>query len=353
MDYKQWLDKLITMVEGENASDLHFSVGRRPTLRAAAGGLIPLVNEKELTEEDLNGFLGVLLSPERLELFKERKEYDFSYQHGQNRFRCNSFVQQGMVGIAMRLIPHTIRDFSALSLPQSLADFSLLEQGFFLVVGPVGHGKTTTLAAMVNHINTMRPSHILTIEDPIEYTYEQKQAIIDQREVGTDTESFEAALKGLFRQDVDVVLVGEMRSPETMATAVTAAETGHLVLSTLHTNDAPQTIDRIIDSFPAEQQQQIRSQLAASLTGIFSQRLIPSISGGVVPAYELLINNNAIRNLIREERVHEISSVIETSQEKGMLSLNQSLIEHVRAGRVTLENAKRFSLRPELLDGLM
>lgn len=352
MSYTQHLDKLIRTVSEEGASDLHFTVGRRPTVRVA-GVLVPLEKEKELTEEDVVGMLKELLPDERYDTFIKKQEIDFSYTHAAVRFRCNAFVQKEMVGIAMRLIPHTIKGFDELNLPPVLGDFALQEQGFFLVVGPVGHGKTTTLAAMVDHINRTRPVHIVTIEDPIEYLYSPDQAIIDQREVGTDTSDFSTALRNVFRQDADVVLVGEMRGPDTIATAVTAAETGHLVFSTLHTNDAPQTIDRIIDSFPANQQGQIRSQLAASLTGIFSQRLVPGVSGGVIPVYELLVNNNAVRNLIREERVHEIKTVIETGQERGMVDMNRSLIERVRSGQITMENAKRFSLQPDLLEKLI
>lgn len=352
MDYLKELDKLIRIVSDEGASDLHFSAGRRPTVRIA-GKLVPLEKEKELSEEDTTGLLQALLQDERYDIFLREQEVDFSYTHEAVRFRCNAFIQQGTVGIALRLIPHDIRGFEELNLPSVLGDFAMQEQGFFLVVGPVGHGKTTTLASMIQYINATKPVHIVTIEDPIEYLYAQDQAIIDQREVGTDTDDFATALKNIFRQDADVVLVGEMRDPETISTAVTAAETGHLVFSTLHTNDAPQTIDRIIDSFPAHQQQQIRAQLAASLSGIFSQRLIPGISGGVVPVYELLVNNNAVRNLIREERVHEIRSVIETGHEQGMIDMNRSLIDRVRSGQISMENAKRFSLQPDVLERLL
>ncbi|MEX0935028.1 MAG: PilT/PilU family type 4a pilus ATPase [Candidatus Paceibacterota bacterium] len=351
-DYAQRLDSLIQSTSQEGASDLHFSVGRRPTVRIA-GKLVPLGKEQPLSAEDIENILKEMISAERYEEFHAKQEIDFSYTHEATRFRCNAFVQQGVVGIAMRFIPHEIRSFEELNLPSVLGDFALQEQGFFLVVGPVGHGKTTTLASMIQYINMTNSVHIVTIEDPIEYLYEQQQSVIDQREVGTDTEDFSTALKSIFRQDVDVVLVGEMRGPETISTAVTAAETGHLVLSTLHTNDAPQTIDRIIDSFPANQQQQIRAQLASSLSGIFSQRLVPAVSGGVIPAYELLVNNNAVRNLIREERVHEIKSVIETGQDRGMVDMNRSLVDHVRSGEITMENAKRFSLQPDLLDKLL
>ena len=222
-----------------------------------------------------------------------------------------------------------------------------------MVVGPIGVGKSTTLATMIETINLERLEHIITIEDPIEYIFEPKKAIIDQREVKLDTPDFHTALQGVFRQDADIVMIGEMRDPETMSTAVTAAETGHLVLSTLHTNTAGQTVDRIIDSFPADQQSQIRLQLSGSLLGIFSQRLLPRISGGLIPAFELLINNNATANLIREKRTHEISSVIETSSEDGMIGLNRSLAELVRKGEVTVENAFQFSSSPKTLERMI
>jgi twitching motility protein PilT len=240
-----------------------------------------------------------------------------------------------------------------LRLPKILADLSRKKQGFFLVVGPVGQGKSTTLSSMVNLINNEQARHIVTIEDPIEHVYVPNKSIINQREVGIDTKDFHVALKEVFREDVNVILIGEMRNPETISTAVTAAETGHLVLSTLHTNTASQTIDRIIDSFPGSQQDQIRTELAASLLGIFSQRLIPRIAGGLVPAYELLLNNNAVANLIREKRTHEIDVVIETGMEFGMVDLNHSLIDLVRAGEISIENAYQYSLNPKGLERLI
>jgi twitching motility protein PilT len=228
-----------------------------------------------------------------------------------------------------------------------LEQFTTVQQGFFLVTGPVGQGKSTTLAAMVDMINTNRKDHIVTIEQPIEYVHKEKQSIIDQREVELDTVSFADALSSVFRQDVDVILVGEMRDPETIRTAVTAAETGHLVYSTLHTNSASQTVDRIIDSFPAEQQDQVRVQLAGSLLGIFSQRLLRSQKGGLVPAYELLINTKAVANVIREGRTHEVDMLIETGSDHGMISLNQSLLELIRSGDITLDEAQSYSSNPQ------
>jgi twitching motility protein PilT len=241
--------------------------------------------------------------------------------------------------MAMRLIPHEVNTFASLNLPSILEVFAQRTQGFFLVVGPVGQGKSTTLAAIIERINETRAEHIVTIEDPVEYLFEQKKSLIHQREVHIDAPTFEAALQAAFREDVNVIMVGEMRDQETISSAVTAAETGHLVFSTLHTNNAAQTIDRIIDMFPSTQQAQVRVQLAGSLAGIFSQRLVPRIAGGLVPAYELLINNSAIANLIREGRTHEITTVIQTSSQDGMVDMDRSLAELVRKGEVTIEHA--------------
>lgn len=353
MDYKKELTDIITSVIKESGSDIHLSVGRYPTIRVN-GNLIPLVKKPILTEKDTLEFLSLLLPKEKKEEFIQSKEVDFSYAFGDKaRFRGNAFFQRGGIGVAMRLIPREIKTIGQLSLPASLEDFSRKKQGFFLVVGPVGQGKSTTLAAMVDLVNHERTEHIITIEDPIEYMFDQDKSIIDQREVRIDTRDFHTALKSAFRQDVDVIMIGEMRGAETISTAVTAAETGHLVFSTLHTNSAAQTIDRIIDSFPPEGQDQIRVQLAGSLIGIFSQRLVPRISGGMVPAYELLINNNAISNLIREGRTHEIPVVIETGLEYGMVDLNKSLAELVRAGEIRPEDAFSFSFNPNGLEKLL
>lgn len=352
-DSKKELEELIEYVIKEGGSDLHLSEGREPTIRVS-GSLIPLVNKPKLTANDTTGFLDALLTATDKQLFVQEKEIDFSYNYkNQVRFRGNGYFQQGSVSIALRLIPKKIKNFAELNLPPILETFAQKHQGFFLVVGPIGQGKTTTLASMVEYINATRAEHIVTIEDPIEYVYEPKLSLIDQREVRIDTKDFHRALSSVFREDVNVLLIGEMRDMETISTAVTAAETGHLVLSTLHTNNAAQTIDRIIDTFPAGQQDQIRVQLASSLAGIFSQRLIPRISGGLVPAYELLINNNAVANLIREKRSHEINTVIETGLEQGMVDMNRSLADLVRNGEITAENALLYSLNPKGLERLI
>ena len=353
MDYQKEIESLIDIVIKESASDLHLSEGRYPTIRVS-GFLSPLLNNKILTKEDMVGYMNVILSPDDRALFLRNKEIDFSYEHTEKgRFRGNGYFQQGSVAFAFRLIPYHIRSFEELNLPPILETFCQKRQGFFLVVGPVGHGKTTTLAAMVEHINTTRSEHIVTIEDPIEYIYEPKKSIIDQREVRVDTLDFGSALRSVFREDVNVILIGEMRGIDTMATAVSAAETGHLVLSTLHTNDAAQSINRIVDSFPSGQQEQIRIQLASTLTGIFSQRLVPRISGGLIPAYELLVANNATSNLIRERRVHEIPTLIETGTENDMIDMNRSLADLVRRGEVTPENAAAYSPNPSSLERLL
>lgn len=353
VDYKRELNLLIQLILEEKASDLHFSVESHPLIRVS-GALIPLVKKPILTDGDVNAFAKVLMREDHYKRFLEYNEVDFSYESAEGvRFRGNAYYQRGRMGIALRLIPNVIRDFGELSLPPILESFTQRTQGFFLCVGPVGQGKSTTLAAMVNTINKTRSEHIVTIEDPIEYVYKEEKSLIDQREVGIDTKSFEVALSAALRQDVDVILVGEMRNTETIAAAVTAAETGHLVYSTLHTNDAAQTINRIVDSFPGSQQDQVRVQLAGSLIAIFSQRLIPSIGGGLIPAYELLINNSAVSNLIRENRIHEIPSIIETGLEQGMIDMNRSLARLVQNGQITVESAFMHAVNPKGLERLL
>ena len=352
MDYKKEIDDIVNLILKEGASDLHISVGRNPIIRVS-GNLIPLLKMPIITEVNMNGFLGIFLSPANKELLAREKNVDFSYSLTNARFRGNAYFHQGVISVALRLIPKMVRTLTELNLPPILETFTRKEQGFFLVVGPIGVGKSTTLATMVEMINTTRTEHIMTIEDPIEYLFESKKSVIDQREVRIDTPDFQGALTAMFREDIDVCMVGEMRDINTIATAVTAAETGHLILSTLHTNNASQTIDRIIDSFPPGQQDQIRIQLAGSLTAIFSQRLIPRISGGLIPAYELLINNNAVSNLIRERRTHELNSVVETSSQEGMIDMNRSLAELVRSGEISVESAYQNSLNPKVLERMI
>ncbi len=353
MEYASELEALLDTVIAEGASDLHITAHSNPIIRVS-GVLLPLLKRSVYSPEDCLGLLNILVNVEKKADFLKNQELDFSYQYkDRGRFRGNAFFQQGMVSIALRLIPKQIKTFDELGLPPILETFCQLQQGFFLLVGPVGQGKSTTLASMIELINQTRTEHIITIEDPIEYLFESKRSVINQREVRLDTVSFQAALLSAFREDIDVLMLGEMRGPETMAAAVTAAETGHLVLSTLHTNNAAQTIDRIIDTFPTGQQDQIRIQLAASLAGIFSQRLVPRISGGLIPAYELLINNEAIANLIREKRTHEINAVIETGSEGGMIDMNRCLADLVRRGEVTPENALARALNPKMFTRLI
>ncbi len=352
MDYKKELEELILTVMREGGSDLHLGAGRVPAIRVS-GELIFLVKHPVLTQEDMQGIVADVLGKERMAKFLESQEVDFSYDfRGEARLRGNAFFQKGLISLVFRLVPK-VKPLTELRLPPIIADIARKKQGFFLCVGPVGQGKSTTLSAMLNLINDEQARHIVTIEDPIEHVYTPNKSIIDQREVGIDTKDFHIALKSAFREDVNVLMIGEMRTPETISTAVTAAETGHLVLSTLHTNNASQTIDRIIDSFPAGQQDQIRVQLASSLLGIFSQRLVPRISGGLVPAYELLLNNNAVSNLIREKRTHEIDVVIETGSEQGMVDLNRSLLELVRLGEISIDTAYQYSLNPKALERMI
>lgn len=352
-NYKEEIEVLIMRAISDGASDIHIAAGHYPTFRIS-GNLVPLMNLSVLNAEDTIGMLTHVLTPDFMKQFLLEKEIDFSYEfYNKGRFRGSAFYQKGTVGFTLRAIPLQVHTLTDLNLPPILEMFTRKKQGFFLVVGPVGQGKSTTLASMIELINQERAEHIVTIEDPIEYLFNSKKAIIDQREIGLDTKDFKSGLQSVFRQDVDVIMIGEMRDADTISTAVTAAETGHLVFSTLHTNNASQTIDRIIDSFPAEQQSQIRIQLAGSLIGIFSQRLIPRISGGLIPAYELLINNTAVSSLIREARTHEVDIVIETGMKDGMIDMNRSLSELVLKGEVTQENALLYSSNPKGLERMM
>lgn len=347
-DYSKELESLILLTIESGGSDLHLTVGRHPTMRVA-GSLIPMSKKPILNPKDTEGLaLSMLNETQKGELLKNG-EIDFAHNSDKVRFRCNAFKQRGFLGVAMRLVPSKVKTFKELNLPDVLGNFALKQQGFFLVVGPTGHGKSTTLASMVDVVNHRSNKHIITIEDPVEHLFVQDKSIIDQREISYDTQSFKNGLRAMFRQDVDVAMIGEMRDAESISIAVTAAETGHLVFSSLHTNNAAQTINRIIDSFSAGQQSQIRLQLAGSLLGIFSQRLIPKISGGLIPAYELMIANIAVRNLIRENRTHELDIVIETSSSEGMISLNSSLLSLVRSGEISMENAIAYSLQPRTL----
>ncbi len=350
MEIKILLDETIK----NNASDLHLLPGIHPAIRID-GVLRYLTNYPPLTSEVMEQMVFSLLKPDQKQLLLNNKELDFSFGFGGGaygdlgRFRTNLYFQRGVLSGAFRFLQPSIRTIEELKLPKVCHSFAELKQGFVLVTGPTGHGKSTTLAAIINEINQNKALHILTIEDPVEYVYPQGKSIISQREMQIDTHSWAMSLKSALREDPDVVLVGEMRDPETIAAAITIAETGHLVFSTLHTNSAAQTIDRILDSFPPSQQMQIRVQLAATLKGIISQRLIPMINGGRTPGVEVLIGNTAVASNIREGKTHLIDSVIQTSQQQGMIPLENSLSSLVLSGTISLEMAKTYALRPDEL----
>lgn len=354
-NYEQKLHDVISYAFREQASDIHLASERFPMMRVS-GELVQIPNLEALSLDDVVSILAVMVSNhDKIEdvLLKRREELDFAYEFDHSiRLRGSAYFQQGRLSVALRVIPK-VKTFEELQLPSILKDFTRIKQGFFLIVGPVGQGKSTTMAAMIDLINQERREHIITIEQPIEYVFQESKSIIDQREVGLDTGSFESALKSAFRQDANVIMIGEMRDSETIAAAVTAAETGHFVISTLHTNNASQTIDRIIDSFPGDQQEQIRTQLANSLTGILSQRLIPKVSGGLVPAFELLVNTKAVANLIREGRTHEIDILIETGREHGMIDMSYSLATLVQQGQISVDNAKRYAFNEKSLSNIL
>jgi len=352
-NYQLQLEEFLEIVGKNNASDLHLSVGKKPAIRVD-GELVELVKYPILSGEHATGLIYALLTEEQKQKLFTDKEIDLSYNYKEKaRYRVNVFFQRGYISAALRFLPSKIRTVKELNLPQIVEKFASHSQGFLLIVGPTGHGKTTTMAALIDYINHHFAKHIVTIEDPIEYVFEQDKALIEQREVGNDTKSFARALRGALRQDPDVIMVGEMRDLETISTALTAAETGHLVIATLHTNNAAQTIDRIIDSFPAESKNQVRAQLAATLLGVVSQRLIPRVNGGRIPAVEVMLVNSAVRNLIRDGKIYQIDLVIETSSDEGMISLNRSLADLVHKGAISLENAEIYSLNPSDLRMLL
>lgn len=347
------LDEFLEVTGLRQASDLHLVVGRHPTIRVD-GQLTPLVKEEVLTPEYTEALSFSMLSAAQKREFLENGELDMAYDFkGKARFRVNVYRERGFIAVACRLIPAKIRTLAELNMPQTLSRFTDHSQGLVLVTGPIGHGKSTTLAALLDILNHSRSMHILTIEDPVEYIFEPDRAIITQREVKKDTKDFHVALTHAFRQDIDVIMIGEMRDPETMATAITAAETGHLVFATLHTNSAAQTVDRIIDSFPAFQQPQIRTQLSAILLGVLSQRLVPRVDGGRIPACEIMLASSAIRNLIRENKTHQIDTVIDTSFEEGMISLDKYLADLVARGEIAIEYAELYSLNKAGIRGFL
>jgi twitching motility protein PilT len=354
MDINQLLEKAIQT----NASDLHLLVGLSPVYRIN-GLLQQLASVQPLTPPLIEQMLLSLLTPAQKEMFMNNRALDFSYGYGggaygdKGRFRVNIYFQRNTMAAAFRLLPPKVKTIEELRLPNICHKLSTLKQGFVLITGPTGHGKTTTIASIINEINTMRAASILTIEDPIEYVYPKGKSIISQRELGHDTLSWGEGLKSALREDPDVVVVGEMRDPESIASAITIAETGHLVFSSLHTNSASQTVDRIIDSFPEAQQNQVRIQLASTLEAIISQRLIPTIESGRVVVTEVLLATNAVRANIREGKTHLIDSTIETSSEEGMNTLENSLAGLVKEGVITLDVAQAYAIRPDTLARLM
>ena len=340
------LDRLLEALWLRRGSDLLLTAGSCPLLRID-GALERATDWPSLTPGDTEAMLLSLLSERQAGDFAVRNEVDLSFSwRDQARFRANGFRQRGSVAVALRLIPYQVPGLAELGVPAVVQDFTQLTQGLVLVTGPTGSGKSTTLASLVDQINSTRPCHILTIEDPIEYVHQHRVAAVNQREVGTDTANFAVALRAALREDPDVLLVGEMRDLETIQTALTIAETGHLVFATLHTNDSPQALDRIVDVFPGDQQSQIRVQLANALTGIVYQRLVPRIDGGRSAAYEVLLATPAVRNLIREGKTRQLRNVLATASREGMQTLEQSLSALVQAGIVDHQTATGASLYP-------
>lgn len=350
---EQRMKNLLRLAAQQGASDLHLAVGRYPTFRVD-GKLYPFVEDAILTPDSSKEMCFSIISEEKKKILLKEGQVDFSYNfEDKARFRVNAFFQQSFISMAFRLVPKDIKTLKELLVPEILYDFTKVPQGLFLVVGPTGHGKSTTLAALINEINHTQEKHILTIEDPIEYVYEADRCLIEQREVFQDSESFDLALKALFRQDANVVLVGEMRDLETISTTLTAAETGHLIFATLHTNDSPQTIDRIVDVFPAHQQNQVRSQLANVLLGVVSQRLLPKVDGGRIPALELMIKNHAVENLIRENKQYQIDNVIATCSEEGMIAMDNYLADLAKQGLITAETGMTYAKDAKNFEALL
>lgn len=347
------IEPLLDEVIKKKASDLHLQVSLPPILRID-GKLTPVSGADVLTEETVEALIFAILDEDQKQILLKDKEFDFSFAYGDlGRFRVNAFHERGNLAAALRLIPNEVLTIEQLGLPQVVNKFSEYPRGLVLVTGPTGSGKSTTLAALVDKINSERADHIITIEDPIEFTHRSKKSVVVQREVHYDTYSFSAALRSSLREDPDVVLIGEMRDLETIAAAITIAETGHLVFATLHTNSAAQSIDRMIDVFPPHQQPQIRSQLANILMAICSQRLVPAIGGGRVAAAEVLIATPAVRNIIREGKSHQLEAVIQTGAEYGMQSMDKTLVGMVQKGSITYDEARNFAVDLDELDRMM
>jgi twitching motility protein PilT len=347
------IEVLLEEVIKKKASDLHLQVGLPPMLRVD-GALMPVAAADALTDETVESLIFAILDEDQKQILLKDKEFDFSFAFGDlGRFRVNTFHERGNLAAALRLIPTEILTIEQLQLPEAVSKFADYPRGLVLVTGPTGSGKSTSLAAIINKINQERSAHIITIEDPIEYTHKSKKSVIVQREVHYDTFSFSAALRSALRQDPDVVLLGEMRDLETIASAITIAETGHLVFATLHTNSASQSIDRMIDVFPPHQQAQVRTQLSNILMAICSQRLVPQIGGGRIAAAEIMIATPAVRNIIREGKTHQLEAVIQTGAEFGMQSMDKTLAAMIHAGTITYEEARQVAVDIDELDRLM
>lgn len=347
------IETLLEEVIKKKASDLHIQVGLPPMLRVD-GTLVAVTGSTALNEEAVEALIFAILDDEQKQILLKDKEFDFSFAFGDlGRFRVNAFHERGNLAAALRLIPNEILSTEQLGLPKTVEKFADYPRGLVLVTGPTGSGKSTTLASLINKINHEKPVHIVTIEDPIEYTHKSNKAVIVQREVHYDTYSFSAALRSSLRQDPDVVLLGEMRDLETIAAAITIAETGHLVFATLHTNGAAQSIDRMIDVFPPHQQPQIRAQLSNILMGICSQRLVPTIGGGRIAAAEIMVATPAVRNIIREGKTHQLEAVIQTGAEHGMQSMDKTLVSMIHAGTITYDEARNVAVDIDELDRLM
>jgi twitching motility protein PilT len=343
------IDRYLEALWAMGGTDLHFTAGAPPLVRID-GRLVPLPDEKILNAEECANLVLSVLNDDLSSELRREKEADFSFSwQDQTRFRGNAYFQQVTLAMALRAIPYRIPTFEELGLPPVMEYFANLPQGLLLCTGPTGSGKSTTQASVIDFINTHRECHILTIEDPIEYVHHHKLSAVNQREVGFDTDSFARALRAALREDPDVILVGEMRDPETIQFALTIAETGHLVFATLHTNDASTALDRVVDVFPSERQAQIRVQLAASLAGVVSQRLIPRVGGGMVAAFEVLIANNPVRNLVREGKTHQIRNVISTNLREGMQTMEVALNGLIEQGLVTYEDALDRTMYPKEL----
>lgn len=347
------IEILLEEVIKKKASDLHLQVGLPPMLRVD-GALTPVNGAEILNDEAVEALVFAILDEDQKQILLKDKEFDFSFAFGDlGRFRVNAFHERGNLAAALRLITNEILTIEQLGLPPIVNKFADYPRGLVLVTGPTGSGKSTTLAAMIHKINQERAEHIITIEDPIEYTHRSKKSVIVQREVHYDTYSFSAALRSALREDPDVVLIGEMRDLETIASAITIAETGHLVFATLHTNSAAQSIDRMIDVFPPHQQPQIRSQLSNILMCITSQRLVPAIGGGRIAAAEILVATPAVRNIIREGKTHQLEAVIQTGAEFGMQSMDKTLASLVHSGSISYDEARNYAVDLDELDRLM